>query len=436
MTVPCPQRDSCRSHELPVGQVRCHPVTIIETTLVHPDPAKPRFFHLKLDGRQLTSRTWAGTNAGRRTAKDLGDIDDRGAKQAFEKARNRKMREGFCHRADVDSAVRGDIVLEFLGVDNYSGNAFDLSPDDRRLAFGRMRDNAYGYEIFVMDLATGHRRLVREVTHQPHQTFLFTVFFHPDGRRIIYVINGQTILLDPDTGQEEILAEYNALVSPNFNQHMLKQVRSRDRRRLVLFDTGNRIKVVDTELATVSEMVAPKSDFECQSAALSPTGELLALSLSKGKDHDETNPVVTTLEIWDVGTGRLRQRITAENRVSRLGFDPTGQLLISSGYHSSGLDAFDIETGSPVWHFPDPQPAGEPAYCFDWDYTPGCTELAIGGWGSSQIFEAETWKQDPAFGYAWPLPGEQNRIHGVQFSSDGRLLVTGGQAGRVVIYRM
>lgn len=416
----------------------------LETTLIHPGPGKPRFYHLTLDGGQLISRAWTGTNSGRRTVRDLGNLDEGSAINTFAKLRDGKMREGFCYRADVETASRGDVVLGFIGLDNGPGDAFDLSPDGRSLVFGRMLYMVRGAEIFVMDIATGHRRLVHTIpSHGGDRTYLTAVLFHADGRRIIYVVNGRTVLLDPDTGQEEVLAAHTELDSPSFDKHHLHPTWSRDRRRLLLFDSGNRMRIVDKELSTVAEIAVPKSGFTCQTSALSPSGRLLALS--RESDIEEDEPTVTQLTVWEVDTGTVVRRFPVGRPVhrewiprKRLCFDPAERIVIAGPASANGLDAFDIETGKPVWRLPDPGGLTNPwDYCYVCDYSPDGTDLVIGRRGELEVVDTETREPDPAFGRHWPQSGGTGNTIGVQVSTDGTLLATaGGGSGRIVVYRL
>jgi hypothetical protein len=77
---------------------------VIETTLTLPDPVKPRFCRIVADGGRLVQTSWTGGGRPRETVKALDTSDARfaldKARTAFDRARTRKMREGFCDLGD------------------------------------------------------------------------------------------------------------------------------------------------------------------------------------------------------------------------------------------------------------------------------------------------------------------------------------------------
>jgi WD40 repeat protein len=417
-------------------------MTVIETTLRSSDPSRPRFYRVRLDGRQLISTVWTEGRSPRETVKDLEVRTDHEARLAFDKARDKKMREGFCQVVDVGGAARGDTVLEFQVPNRSSADTFDLSPDGRTLVVGTMLADAYGAEIHLVDVATGHRRLLHaeqpEIRPAPlpkRQTFLHTVLFDADGERIVYALNEETRVFDPATGGTQALARYREFEDSRFNPFCVRPSWDRARNRLLVFDAGDRVRVVGREWDTVFETSTAGSSLECRAGALSPSGRLLALCHATGSVHSETDPAVTELEVWDVEQGTALRRIPVGRPVHRIGFDPTESLLVVNPESVQGPGAFSLETGALAWHFPDPFRTDRWATCYAWDYSPDGKTLAIGRRGHTDVVDATTREVDPVFERRQET-GPTGRTYRVKISEDGTLVASGGDSGRIVVRRL
>lgn len=423
-------------------------MTTIDTTLTFPDPARPKFYRIRLDGKRLIRTAWTPGRKPRETVKELDGVHT----HAFERCRDQKMREGFCRVADISGAARGDTVLEFLVPNRCSADAFDLSPDGRTLVVGTMLADAYGAEIHTVDIATGHRRLLHvepPVTHPERvgkgQTFVHTVFFDADGERIIYALNGETLLLDPASGQRRALAGYEQFRSSSFNPFCVKPMWDVARHRLLVFDARDMVRVLDTAGSPLLEVCTTDSTTECRAGALSPSGRLLALYRpSRGVVyshadalHDKTNEI----EVWDIATGRRTARIPAPvtlagaRTLHRIGFDPTERLIVTNPNPAQGPCALSIDTGEGVWCFPDAHLTDRWATCYSWEYSSDGTTLAIGRRGATEIVDAATRVADPAFAYR-PETGVTGRTYRVRISADNTLVASGGDCGRIVVRKL
>ncbi|WP_200827199.1 WD40 repeat domain-containing protein [Thermomonospora echinospora] len=348
------------------------------------------------------------------------------------------MREGFCRVADAADAARGDVVLEFLVPNRCPADAFDLSPDGRTLVVGTMLKEAYGAEIHLVDVATGRRRLVHAEPPGKGQTFLHRVLFDADGERIIYALNGETRLLDPASGRHQVLAAYQQYKDAQFNPFRMRPAWNRDHTRLLVFDHGDRVRVLDREWNTVFETHAEATLFECWDGALSPSGRLLALSRSKGRQYDDSDPMVTEIEVWDLEKGTVRQRIPIPvgQPVNKVGFDPTETLVLACPWYDGGPGAYSLDTTTLAWHFSDPVQPDRWALCYGWDYSPDGTTLAIGRRACTDVVDTATREIDPAFRQSWPETGLTGRTERVRISADGTLVASGGDSGRILIRRL
>ncbi|MDG4791333.1 WD40 repeat domain-containing protein [Micromonospora sp. WMMD1102] len=428
------------------------PVTPIDMTLTFPDPARPKFYRIRLDGRRLIRTAWTEGRKPRETVKYLDVSYDHEAEWACWKVRDKMMREGFCRVADVAGAARGDTVLEFLVPNRSSGDVFDLSPDGRTLVVGTMLKEAYGAEIHLVDIATGHRRLLHteppETRPEPlgkAQTFIHTVFFDADGERIIYALNEETRLLDPASGQQRTLAAYRQYQDAQFNPFCVQPVWDAARRRLLVFDAGDMVRVIDTDGSVLFEVCTKAGTTECRAGALSPSGRLLALYRpSRGvvyRHEDALHDPTNEIEVWDIAAGRLTARIPAPvppagaRQLHKIGFDPTESLVVTNPDPVQGPCALSIETGELVWHFPDAYRTDRWDTCYGWDYSPDGATLAIGRRGDTEVVDAATRVADSAFERC-PATGPTGRTYRVKLAADGTLLASGGDSGRILVRKL
>lgn len=418
------------------------PTDVLETVLTMPGAAKTRFYRVALEGRTLIRTAWAEGGRPRETVTRLDARDDRTAQLAFAKARDKKLREGFVRVADAAGAARGDVVLEML-VPNRSWcpGAFDLSPDGRTLVVGTMLKNGHGAEIHLVDVATGSRRLVhaeppetRPAPQQPGQTFAHTVLFDADGQRIVYALNGETRRLDLASGQGRTLAAYRQFADADFNPHRVRPKWNGDRSRLLAYDSGDRVRMLDRQGSILFEVHA-EGPYEWWDGALSPSGKLLALGRSKGSSYSRTDPMTTEIEIWHTETGAVLQRIPVPGNqpVRNVGFDPTEKLVLAGLWGAGGPWAYSLDTAELVWHFSDPRQASRfGAPCYGWSYSPDGKTLGIGRREQLEVFDAATRTPDPAFAPG-PETGPTGETHGVRFSADSSLVASAGDAGRIVV---
>ncbi|RCV48232.1 WD40 repeat domain-containing protein [Marinitenerispora sediminis] len=406
-------------------------MTQLETTLTSADPARPRRYRVALDGRRLVRTAWSGGRRPRETVTDLAGSDHE-AEAAFAAARDRKMREGFCRVGDAANPGRGDTVLEMLAPNRCPADAFDLAPDGRTLVLGTMLDQAYGAEIHLVDVATGHRRLVHAEPAAGQQTFVHAVRFDADGRRIVYALNGETRLLDPDTGATRLLASYRQYEDAAFNPFRARPTWDAARTRLLVFDAGERVRILDRDGAAVFE-TARRPPFDCWAGGLSRSGRLLALCHARGSRYQPEDPETVEVDVWDVDTGTLRHRIPMGRRPARVGFDPSETLLVCNPDHAEGPCAFALESGALTWWFPDEIRTDRWAVCYDWEYSPDGRMLAVGRRGRAEVVDAATRERLPAFLPNDRAAGGTGRTSRVRFSDDGALLATGGDSGRLLV---
>ncbi|GAA3766583.1 hypothetical protein GCM10022225_61150 [Plantactinospora mayteni] len=412
-----------------------------DVTLTDPGSPKPRHCRLQLAGSRLTRTSWTGGSKPRETVLDFDD--DHAAERAFGQEKDKRLRGGFVLLRVPATAVPGDVVLETIAPNRSTSTAFDLHPDGGTLAVGTMLKEGYGAEIHLVDVGTGQRRLVQSEPAGDRQTFLHAVLFDADGTSLVFALNEQTWRLDLRTGEKRLLADYTrqSWSDRTLNPFCVRPAWDAARRRLLLFDSADRARVLDADGAELFELSTTARSTECRAGALSPSGRLLALYRpSRGivyghadAAHDQTNEI----EVWDVDEQRLRTRIPVPPSLqfTVVGFDPTETLLVGNVNHAEGPCGVSIETGRLCWAFPDPTGRTDRwQTCFGWSYSPDGQLLAVGdrGHGALRLYRADT--RDPA--EVVPQGQDWQRVYRIVFSRDGGLMATGGDTGRLVVRRL
>ncbi|GIE87106.1 hypothetical protein SAMN06264365_10755 [Actinoplanes regularis] len=99
------------------------------------------------------------------------------------------------------------------------------------------------------------------------QTFLHAVLFHPDGEQIVYLLNGETRLLDPLSGRQRRLAAYREGKDAAFNPFRVHPAWNRNRTWLLVFDAGTMVRVLDADGSPPWEVCAGRATATLQLAS-------------------------------------------------------------------------------------------------------------------------------------------------------------------------
>ncbi|MGW1998099.1 WD40 repeat domain-containing protein [Embleya sp. NPDC001921] len=397
--------------------------------LVHPGFPKPKHVRRWVDGGWLRRESRAGTTGRlRQSGKEYGS--PREARCALATEQRQRMRGGFVALRDPAEAAFGESILVCAVPTPVASEALDLHPEGHTLVVGTTLKGS-GAGIHLIDVRTGIRRLVHTEPSKAGQAFVHSVRFGADGRGVVYALDGETRYLDLRSGTSHTLGAHDELRgSSNFNPFHVRPSWDRARRRLLVFDAGARIRVVDDAWESLLDLDVARRP-ECRAGALSPSGRLLALAFGTTSSD---------IEVWDVDSGRQvhhhrfprpfpYDHSSAGLRVKALGFDPTERHLIANGGFDQGPCSISLETGKFGWAVPDPHRSVSWGTC--WDFSPDGSLLAVGGMRRVRLQDAATGAGTPV----QPAPTEIGHILRVVFSDAGDLLACAGSGGGIVVLR-
>src|SRR5262249_40959675 len=154
----------------------------------------------------------------------------------------------------------------------------------------------------------------------------------------------ETWHLDLHSGVRKRVAGYQHFRTANFNPHVVRPTQDAARRRLVVFDAGNVVRVLEGGRAVLEVSTASKT-VECRAGGISPSGSLLGLyRVSRGivyGHEDARDDTTNEVEVWDVDRGKLRRKLPFSVRLDQVGFDPKDeQLIVTRAY--SGPAAYAL----------------------------------------------------------------------------------------------
>jgi WD40 repeat protein len=183
---------------------------------------------------------------------------------------------------------------------------------------------------------------------------------------------------------------------------------SRDGRTGAVGQTDDTVHIYDLDTGAVRIFRPPGSGEMTQAVAISPDGSLVA-SGSTSLSSNESGHI----RIWRVSDGSMREfpgDTTSNNSVA---FSPDGQRLLASG---TTVRLYDVASGRQLQIF---QPPDE--RIFDAGFIPDGKILSIGAEGVLRM-----WDPDSGAELAEVRAHDANG-HGLDVSSDGRLLMTTGR---------
>ncbi|MCY1055632.1 leucine-rich repeat domain-containing protein [Nannocystis sp. SCPEA4] len=324
----------------------------------------------------------------------------------------RKLGEGFVFFGDGAAGLYAPLFRAVGGT-----TTFDLHPESHAIAYATLRSEAYGADIHVLDLRTGRSRVVHgvEVDHAaPNQTWIRDVRYHPGGDALYFTLNAGAFKLDLAPARRRVVARAQGkLVARNQAQFLCGNEGGEARldmdpaRRFVVVCTPALVRVLSTddERELLAQPVWGPEFAEHRTAAISPSGRLLAVASARG-----------TIRVFDVATRREVDRMTLDRDVRRIGFTPgEKELLVAHEWRDDGPTVYAIGQRRERFQFTDED--GAPRSTPSWSFAPDGKTVALAG-RALTVCAAGTWRTIER------LPGDVGRV---VFSRDGRLLVAGGR---------
>ncbi len=351
----------------------------------------------------------------------------------------------------------GAEIKSFEGHDNQA-TAVAFSPDGTMLLSG-----SADRTLRLWDIESGTE--IRQM--QGHSTWVKSVAFRSDGRVALSSSDDATVRLwNVQTGDQ--IARYDghgdfveqAVFSPDethilsasgdmtlriwdiangaeirrYNGHsdgVLEADLSPDGTLLATGSYDNTIRLWDVETGE-QRLVFEEHTAYPSVLQISPDGRLVASSDASGgwvDELDAENPVNVVL-IWDAATGEVIHRLAGhKDSVNSAAWSPDGSQFIT-GSKDTAIIVWDLETDSPA------QIIGEQKNDYQWvnalEYSPDGTIVAAGldaGDPVVVLYDAATWEVLRRLeGH-----GEGSSIESVEFSADGKLLLSGSsdQTARV-----
>jgi WD40 repeat protein/uncharacterized protein (UPF0147 family) len=376
------------------------------------------------DGRLLASISNPGNNDSPPGKISLWDPRSGGERHRL------KAAEGMVHHvafsADGKYIAAGGRGKEFLlwetstgkEINRYSGRreiySIAFSPDGKSLA-----THSGAGTIRLWDTATGR---VLPVSADPSLDCLDDLRFSANGRRLI----GKTdryIVLDPLTGRElhRFAEPSDWAISHRYSSFSLSPEES----LVAEADSKGRIHLRDA--ATGREVRCLKghekwAGYVCFSA----DGQRL---YSTGGDE--------TIRVWEVKTGRcLGQLTSAGTLTGSVAVSPDGRWFASTGdgRASRGITLWDLATGQKKAHFPPRR--SQSIMTNHLTFSPDSRLLAAVNFaGCYEPCSVTIWTVPD--GVPWrSLEGHKASIFAVAYSSDGRMLATGGIDGTLLLWEL
>src|SRR5262249_31676499 len=240
----------------------------VERALVLAGGPKEKHWRGRLEGRTVIQTTWADGGKPKETVKSFADEPK--ARAEFWKLERKRMTDGYVFRRAPAAAGPGEAILEA-----YGPVLHDLSLDGRSLALAWYGTGAVRCRILVVDVTTGARRTVHEEPGGRHKAYLHTALFDHAGAGLFFLMDSETWHLDLHSGVRKRVAGYQHFRTANFNPHVVRPTQDAARRRLVVFDAGNVVRVLEGGRAVLEVSTASKT-VECRAGGISPSGSLLA----------------------------------------------------------------------------------------------------------------------------------------------------------------
>lgn len=292
-------------------------------------------------------------------------------------------------------------------------SSVEFSPDGQRIMFcGAMFDAATGQPIHAFGNVLINAFAVGEIAFAP-------AAFSPDGRGIVTGLWSALRLWDVATGASARKFEGFHYEPHQHSQRTHFAAFSPDGRNIVsagpaparVWDSssGSLVREFDRDPPALGTL------------ALSPDGKRLVSSPSP--------PSSNALHLWDIGSGKMIQRITSRLPIRSSAFSPDGRRILVSNNDGDFLQLIDATTGSPIIEAHLVSSARSSSIAF----SPDGERIVLGGrmlnTASFDRSAGRRWPGGPIFledGAFQILAVAAASITAVAFSPDGKRVLTGG----------
>ncbi len=406
---------------------------VLNETLQRTNARGTRYWSIALDGLDL--HTASGTDPQRLRSRTKSFATGHAALKQFHTARRKKLIEGYIRplaAPQKTGQVRARLCLPHSQQHDY----FDVHPSQPRVLVASEQrprnENAWLHEVDLQAATT------REVFHDDgnwyggSQTFSHrALYLGPT--TALFAVNGRTWRVDLASGKAEPLASYQEHANDaHFNPHCVWPSRDAAGERALVFDRGDRLRVVDRTGAELFAVSLASATSECRAGAISMSGRrVVAYVVSRHIIYGHADAAVDQTQevrVWDVDSAKLLYQVPFNYKLDRVGLSPDDRQLVVLREYAQGPAIFDLDSKKRCHVFDDPHRDDRWATCRTWAYSPNGSMLALGGHGVRVVdpgnFQTIMHLHEPHHGY--------HETRHLEFSSDSRMLFVGATSGEVV----
>lgn len=385
-------------------------------------PTGQKRWRARIEGTSLVTEAVVGSRKPRETRKELGS--DKAVREELERAVRKKMLEGYAYFRSPAGAAPGERLFAMRPPGGGDSSTFDVDPEARVVFVGAGRGDPKAWLVRV-DLANQRLEQMNVAPDHPGgQLFIHAAAVDAEGRTGFYALNNYTRELDFATGTERVVAGFKGHPETQFNSFCVKPGADAAHRRLLVLSPKDVLEVREIPSGrTLCEASVTSRTAECRSAALSPSGRVLAAYVASRHliyQHadargDETNEV----RVFNVEDGSLIARVPMPEEVYEVGVTPDDGAVVVTFERKRGPCAFDINTGKKRFAM-----SGEDrslAQCSAWAFSPDGSTLAVAGGGPEvRLLDARTLEPRGI------LPIGYRRVGRLAFAAGGTQLFVGG----------
>jgi WD40 repeat protein len=142
------------------------------------------------------------------------------------------------------------------------------------------------------------------------------------------------------------------------------------------------------------------------------------------------------LNLWDVKTGRLIRRFDNNEDMAGIAFTKDGNRVITTSVLHNRAILWDVATGQPIQHYEDEPGIFAVAFVPESLKLPGTNDAAgrethaLFGMGDRTL----TLRNIETGEHIWSFTGHESMVYGLDFSPDGRYVISGDESGDVILW--